>query len=128
MSTITKQLFNLSISKHNLSGRTNVYNQVFRTVFNFAENEDSNIEKVDVEQLQNKSRLLNAHRNMLHGNLPYDQAQSWIHQTLKYKRKMYAKYGAQSGIDPSKYILNVVFKIKQKLICLLNVFRNLFPY
>ncbi|CAO1426583.1 unnamed protein product [Diamesa hyperborea] len=99
MSTITKQLFNLSIAKQGLCGKTCVYNQVFRTVFNFAENDEAN-EKIDVEQLQNKSRLLNAHRNMLHGNLPYDQAQSWVHQTLKYKRKMYAKYGAESGIDP----------------------------
>lgn len=101
MSMITKQLFNLSIAKQGIFGKTYVYNQVFRSVFNFAENDEAN-EKIDVEQLQNKSRLLNAHRNMLHGNLPYDQAQSWVHQTLKYKRKMYAKYGAQSGFDPSK--------------------------
>lgn len=57
-----------------------------------------------VNQIRNKSRLLNQHRNMLYDRVPYANAESWIHNTLKYKRKLYAKYGADSNVDPSKYM------------------------
>ncbi|XP_058062180.1 large ribosomal subunit protein mL64 [Anopheles bellator] len=54
-----------------------------------------------VEALRNKSRLLPQHRNMLHELLPYEQSQSWIHETVKYKRMMLGRYGvAGSRVDP----------------------------
>ncbi|XP_053668301.1 growth arrest and DNA damage-inducible proteins-interacting protein 1 [Anopheles marshallii] len=54
-----------------------------------------------IATLRNKSRLLPQHRNMLHGVLPYDQSQSWIHETVKYKRMMLGRYGIDgSRVDP----------------------------
>lgn len=47
-----------------------------------------------------KSGLLAQHRNMLHGQRPYNQAHSWIHQTEKYQRKLIGKYGSESELDP----------------------------
>lgn len=49
---------------------------------------------------QDKSGLLPQHRNMLHGKVPYSEPHSWIHLSQKYQRKLYGKYGAESGIDP----------------------------
>lgn len=63
---------------------------------------DPDIERQRIDQIRNKSRLLPQHRRMLEGEVPYDTAQSWIHTTLKYQRKIYGKYGAKSNLDPSK--------------------------
>lgn len=56
-------------------------------------------EKV-IQQNRNKSKLLDAHRRKLNNQVPYDEPQSWVHNTLEYKRKMYGRYGAASGVDP----------------------------
>lgn len=56
-----------------------------------------------VDQLRNKSRLLPQHRNMLREVVPYKRSESWVHETLKYKRKMYGKYGSKSNVDPSEF-------------------------
>uniref|UniRef100_A0A2M4API8 Large ribosomal subunit protein mL64 n=1 Tax=Anopheles triannulatus TaxID=58253 RepID=A0A2M4API8_9DIPT len=54
-----------------------------------------------ITALRNKSRLLPQHRNMLHDVLPYEQSQSWIHETVKYKRMMLGRYGIEgSRTDP----------------------------
>lgn len=53
-----------------------------------------------IEKMRNKSRLRPAHRNMLHDLKPYEQEESWIHTTLKYKRMQYGRLGAASGVDP----------------------------
>ncbi|KFB37571.1 AGAP011345-PA-like protein [Anopheles sinensis] len=51
--------------------------------------------------IRNKSRLLPQHRNMLHDTLPYEESQSWIHETVKYKRMMLGRYGLEgSRVDP----------------------------
>lgn len=70
-----------------------------------AEEEEVDLEAKQkrLEELQNKSGLLPQHRRMLQGEVPYDQAESWIHNTLKYQRKMYGKFGAKSNVDPSKF-------------------------
>uniref|UniRef100_A0A1L8DL07 Large ribosomal subunit protein mL64 n=1 Tax=Nyssomyia neivai TaxID=330878 RepID=A0A1L8DL07_9DIPT len=52
------------------------------------------------ESRRNKSRLSAAHRNILHNRRPYTQSQSWVHETLKYKRGLFGKYGLESGVDP----------------------------
>lgn len=54
-----------------------------------------------IETKRNVSRLLPQHRNMLYDELPYDEPQSWIHETEKYKRMMFGRLGLQSGVDPS---------------------------
>uniref|UniRef100_A0A182N3B5 Large ribosomal subunit protein mL64 n=1 Tax=Anopheles dirus TaxID=7168 RepID=A0A182N3B5_9DIPT len=63
-----------------------------------------------VAALRNKSRLLPQHRNMLYGVLPYEQSQSWIHETVKYKRMMLGRY----GIDSSKVDPRVCFPTKKE--------------
>ncbi|XP_049292841.1 growth arrest and DNA damage-inducible proteins-interacting protein 1 [Anopheles funestus] len=63
-----------------------------------------------IAKLQNKSRLLPQHRNMLHGVLPYEQSQSWIHETVKYKRMMLGRY----GIDGSRVDPRVCFPTKKE--------------
>lgn len=56
-----------------------------------------------INALRNKSRLLPQHRNMLHDVLPYEQSQSWIHETVKYRRMMLGRYGIEgSRTDPRK--------------------------
>lgn len=54
----------------------------------------------ELEASRNKSRLLPQHRNMLNDTKPYDEAQSWIHKTVKYNRMQFGRYGLASGIDP----------------------------
>lgn len=70
---------------------------------NDLEEEDVEEKQRRIEMIRNKSGLLPQHRNMLHGIAPYEESQSWVHETLKYKRKMYAKYGSESKLDPSKF-------------------------
>lgn len=68
----------------------------------FVEDEDQLAEQEAlIEKLRNKSRLLPQHRNMLHSQLPYEESQSWIHETVKYKRMMLGRYGLEgSKVDP----------------------------
>lgn len=68
----------------------------------YDEDVDSELEMQRINQLRNKSGLRTAHWKMLHGEVPYDKAQSWVHQTLKYQRKLYGKLGDKSGLDPSE--------------------------
>lgn len=63
--------------------------------------EEEKLKRIDM--IRNKSGLLPQHRNILHGKVPYAQSESWIHNTLKYKRKMYGKFGESSELDPSKF-------------------------
>ncbi|KAG5671893.1 hypothetical protein PVAND_002062 [Polypedilum vanderplanki] len=62
--------------------------------------QDPEIQYRSIAHMRNKSRLRPAHRNMLYDRVPYMQAESWIHETLKYKRLIYGRYGKASGIDP----------------------------
>lgn len=71
---------------------------------------DNQEDEVDIEEKQrqinfirDKSGLNKHHRNILHGTVPYNEGpESWVHQTLKYKRKMYGQFGSKSHVDPSK--------------------------
>ncbi|XP_062562925.1 large ribosomal subunit protein mL64 [Armigeres subalbatus] len=68
----------------------------------FVEDEDLlAAREAQIEQIRNKSRLLPQHRNMLNNLLPYEESQSWIHETVKYKRMMLGRYGLDaSRVDP----------------------------
>lgn len=71
--------------------------------FSFPEDEESfdpELEEQRIERMRNKSRLRDPHWKMLHDLRPYDRAESWIHNTIKYKRMLYGKLGAESGVDP----------------------------
>uniref|UniRef100_A0A182SEM2 Large ribosomal subunit protein mL64 n=1 Tax=Anopheles maculatus TaxID=74869 RepID=A0A182SEM2_9DIPT len=74
--------------------------------------------------LRNKSRLLPQHRNMLHGVLPYEQSQSWIHETVKYKRMMLGRY----GIDGSRVDPRVCFPTKKEAYEKAEYERVAFPF
>lgn len=63
-----------------------------------------------IQAARNKSRLLPQHRNMLRNSLPYEESQSWIHETVKYKRMMIGRYGLEgSKVDP-----RICFPTKQE--------------
>lgn len=64
--------------------------------------EEQEAQEARINQIRNKSRLLNQHRNMLHETIPYAEPQSWIHNSLKYQRKLFGKYGSESRVDPRK--------------------------
>lgn len=64
---------------------------------------DAELEQRRINFIRNKSGLHRQHRNILHGNVPYSEGpESWVHQTLKYQRKIYGQYGSKANIDPSK--------------------------
>lgn len=48
----------------------------------------------------NKSGLLKQHQNILHNKTPYIEPNSWIHLTEKYQRKVFGRYGSNSGVNP----------------------------
>ncbi|XP_037048867.1 growth arrest and DNA damage-inducible proteins-interacting protein 1 [Bradysia coprophila] len=62
--------------------------------------DDTELREATIEKNRNKSRLLPQHQKMLHDTRPYDEAHSWIHNTVKYKRMMFGRYGLASGVDP----------------------------
>lgn len=66
------------------------------------EQEDPDEKQRRINRIRDKSGLWGQHRRLLHDVVPYEQSESWVHETLKYKRKIYAKYGSDSKIDPSK--------------------------
>lgn len=68
-----------------------------------AEEEDPILRQERIDRMRDKSGLRPAHRNVLHGDLPYEAAESWVHNTLKYKRKLYGKLGSASNVDPSEF-------------------------
>lgn len=63
---------------------------------------DPELEQQRINRIRDKSRLLQQHRRMVNDEVPYDVAHSWVHNTLKYQRKIYGKYGASSNLDPSE--------------------------
>jgi Growth arrest and DNA-damage-inducible proteins-interacting protein 1 len=65
---------------------------------------DPEAERERINRIRDKSRLNAPHRKMLHGEVPYEVAHSWVHNTLKYQRKIYGKYGSASNLDPSEEI------------------------
>lgn len=64
------------------------------------EDEDTELREMTIEKNRNKSRLLPQHQNMLKNAVPYGESQSWIHNTVKYKRMMFGRHGLSSGVDP----------------------------
>lgn len=54
----------------------------------------------ELERICNKSRLNKGHRNLINGRMPYDNPMHRFHHTVKYKRKMYGRYGYSSNVDP----------------------------
>lgn len=80
---------------------------------------DPELRQKQIDSLRNKSRLYAAHRNMLHDTVPYASSESWVHETLKYKRKMYAKFGSKSNQDPSEFH-ELPYTALDLMVCLLR--------
>lgn len=76
-------------------------------VFDQEEEMDSELRQIQIDKLRNKSQLSPAHRNIVHGEVPYSQSESWVHETLKYKRKLYGLHGSKSNVDPSKLSMDI---------------------
>lgn len=54
----------------------------------------------EVERICNKSRLNPGHRNLVNGKLPYNNPVHRFHNTVKFKRRMYGRYGDASNVHP----------------------------
>lgn len=69
---------------------------------NFIDDEDDleAVRRQEIEKKREKSRLLPQHLRTLKDSRPYNSNQSWIHQTVKYQRMMFGRYGSASGVDP----------------------------
>ncbi|XP_022122642.2 growth arrest and DNA damage-inducible proteins-interacting protein 1 [Pieris rapae] len=63
--------------------------------------EDALAKEAEIEKKRNISRLSQAHHDVMNGRRPYEQPKHIAHLTVKFNRKMYGKYGAASGVNPS---------------------------
>lgn len=63
-----------------------------------------NVENVmseeEIEKICDKSRLNHGHRNLVNGQVPYAKSVHRYHDTVKYKRRMYGRYGDSSNVYP----------------------------
>lgn len=57
-------------------------------------------EEQELQRKRNKSRLTAAHRNIIHGKVPYSEPVDECHLTLLYKRRIFGRYGYQTNINP----------------------------
>lgn len=81
----------------------NVNTEIIKTEKNevIVDADDSSEDKeLIIEAKRNKSRLLPHHRNMLYGKVPYEAPKAEFHESVKYKRRLYGRYGATSGVYP----------------------------
>lgn len=62
---------------------------------------DKAISEDEIKKICNKSRLNNGHRNLVNDQLPYKNPVHRYHHTVKYKRKMYGRYGDSSNVNPA---------------------------
>lgn len=63
--------------------------------------EETLLREAEIERKRNKSGLRPQHRNLVHDTVPYEQTTHWVHDTLKYQRKMFGRYGKDANFDPS---------------------------
>ncbi|XP_044259063.1 growth arrest and DNA damage-inducible proteins-interacting protein 1 [Tribolium madens] len=77
----------------------------------------------ELERKRNKSRLKDSDRNMLFEKNPYSEPAHWNHGTLKYMRRLYGRYGAASGVNPS-----ICWPVKEELENAKEYERVAYPY
>lgn len=66
--------------------------------------------ELEIERKRNKSRLRTADHMILHEKSPFIEPNYWYQGTLRYKRRLYGRYGAESGVDPA-----ICWPVKQEL-------------
>ncbi|VVC26805.1 Growth arrest/ DNA-damage-inducible protein-interacting protein 1 [Cinara cedri] len=93
------QLSKVPISQTFLKRFASTKNEIQETVIVTATVENVLSDK-EVEKICNKSRLNSGHRNLVNGRLPYDHPVHRFHNTVKFKRRMYGRYGDASNIHP----------------------------
>ncbi|KAF3423878.1 hypothetical protein E2986_04428 [Frieseomelitta varia] len=96
--SIKRQIFNVSLKLRfqNISARCYSSNT---DIIESAEEEPIFVHErntVELEKKRNKSRLTKAHRNILLGQKPYEESQSWYHDTVRYKRRTLGRYGMEA--------------------------------
>lgn len=64
------------------------------------EDEFKAAKEAEIDLKRNKSRLTQHHFSLIHNQPAYPQPLIRAHQTVKYNRKLYGKYGNSSGVDP----------------------------
>ncbi|KAK9687183.1 Growth arrest and DNA-damage-inducible proteins-interacting protein 1 [Popillia japonica] len=84
--------------------------------------QDTTAKEAELQRKRNKSRLNVNHRNILYGIPPYTESKHPFHDTLKYKRKMYGRYGASSGID-----VRLCWPTKEELLDILEYEKVAYP-
>lgn len=65
------------------------------------DSDETRAKDAEIEKKRNISRLSPAHFNVVNDRRPYEVPKSLAHLTVKYHRKMYGKYGMESGVNPS---------------------------
>lgn len=60
-------------------------------------------EEAEIQKIRNKSRLSEAHRNILFHNPPYQEPIEWYHNTVKYKKRMLGRYGFKGVNVPAGF-------------------------
>ena len=96
--SIKHRIFNVSLKLRfqNISAR---YYSSNTDIIESAEEEPIFVHErniIELEMKRNKSRLTNAHRNILLGQKPYEESRSWYHDTVKYKRRTLGRYGMEA--------------------------------
>lgn len=64
------------------------------------DDEETETRAAYIEKIRNRSGLSSHDRRRVMHQVPFDEPQSWIHTTVAFQRKMYARHGAASGVDP----------------------------
>jgi len=54
----------------------------------------------EIDAKRNISRVSWYHRRLINGQHPYPEPMTWIHHTVRYKQKMFGKFGESSGVNP----------------------------
>ena len=72
--------------------------------FNFEDDEKDEETKAKTEaeimRMQNKSKLLPHHYDTIHDKISY-KPNTEYHSSLKFRRRIYGRYGKESGVNPS---------------------------
>lgn len=87
------------ISRHFLVRCASLNNET-REIEAVTGSEKNEMSEKEIEMICDKSRLTHGHRNLVNGRQPYDMPMHRYHGTVKYKRKMYGRYGETSNVYP----------------------------
>ncbi|XP_065344815.1 large ribosomal subunit protein mL64-like isoform X2 [Cloeon dipterum] len=81
--------------------------------FDFEDQEDEELleSRRHLEKSRNKSRLRENHFRVMHGMQPYEEPVAWFHHSVKYKKRMFGRY----GIDGTDIPLGALWPNKEEI-------------